>query len=207
VTTLYHTPRSSSTRVLWALEELGLPRQLVKVDLAAGEQKRPEYLALNPNGKVPLLVDDAEGPIFESAAILIQLGEAHGRPAGLWPAPGTEAHGQALAWTVWSTATFVPALYKLLMNTSERWPVEQHNALQAEVARKDLGVLVEILEGRLASRSYLLGDAFTLADIGPVSGILSLDRSGQGPSDGSRVRGWVERCTARPAYQRASAIV
>jgi glutathione S-transferase len=207
VTTLFHTPRSSSTRVLWALEELELPHQVTRVDLAAGEQKKPEYLALNPNGKVPLLVDDSEGPIFESAAILIHLGEAHGRRRGLWPEPGTPAHGQALAWTVWSTATFVPMLYRLLMNTSERWPAETHNALQAEAARKELGVMVDILEGQLARREYLLGDAFTLADIGPVSGILSLDRLGIDRSGRERVRAWVERCTARSAYEKASALV
>ena len=87
--TFYYTPMSSATRVHWALEELGVPYEKVKMDLAAGDQRKPEYLALNPNGKVPLLVGDGT-PIFESLAILLHLGETYGVEKGLFPAPGLE---------------------------------------------------------------------------------------------------------------------
>jgi glutathione S-transferase len=92
--TFYYSPMSSATRIHWALEELGIPYDKVKVDLAAGDQKKPAYLALNPNGKVPLVVDDGT-PIFESLAILIYLGERYGVEKGLFP-PGWAERGEAL---------------------------------------------------------------------------------------------------------------
>jgi glutathione S-transferase len=73
----YYTPMSSATRVHWALEELGVPYDKVKIDLAKGEQKKPEFLKLNPNGKVPLLVVDGQ-PVFESLAMLLYLGDTYG---------------------------------------------------------------------------------------------------------------------------------
>ena len=71
--TFYWAPRSSATRIYWALEELQIPHEKVRIDFASGDQKKPDYVALNPNGKVPLLVDNGT-PIFESMAILIHLG-------------------------------------------------------------------------------------------------------------------------------------
>src|SRR6266516_4392854 len=73
----YYTPMSSATRVLWALEELGVPFDKVKVDLSKGEQRQPEFLKLNPNGKVPTMVIDGQ-PVFESLAMLLHLGETYG---------------------------------------------------------------------------------------------------------------------------------
>ena len=91
---VHYAPMTSATRVLWALEELGVPYEKVRLDLAAGDQRKPEYLALNPNGKVPLLVHDGE-PIFESLAILLHLGETFGVVRGLDPPPGA-ARARAL---------------------------------------------------------------------------------------------------------------
>src|SRR5690242_11716885 len=86
----YYSPMTSATRVHWALEELGVPYEKIKLDLTAGDQKKPEYLALNPNGKVPLFVDEEGRPIFESLAILLYLGERYGVAKGLYPASAIE---------------------------------------------------------------------------------------------------------------------
>ena len=102
--TFYYAPATSATRVHWALEELGISYQKVRLDLAKGEQKSPEFLELNPNGKVPALVDDGT-PMFESLAIIIHLGEKYGVAKSLWPAPGSAQSAEALMWAVWGTVT------------------------------------------------------------------------------------------------------
>ena len=106
--TLYGWPRSSASRVHWALEELGIPFELVTLDPAKGEHRAPAYLAINPNGKVPALVDDDQ-PYFESLAILLHLAETYGRERDLWPAAGP-ARAEALCWTVWG-GTELQCLY------------------------------------------------------------------------------------------------
>src|SRR5262245_24640277 len=106
--TFYYTPMTSATRGHWAVEELGVPYEKVRIDLAAGEQRKPEYLALNPNGKVPLLVADGV-PIFESLAILLFLGETYGADKKLFPKSGAE-HAEALKWMCWSSVTLAEAV-------------------------------------------------------------------------------------------------
>jgi glutathione S-transferase len=83
----YYSPFSSAVTVHWALEELKVPYEKVRIDLQKRDQDKPEFLAKNPNGKVPLLVHDGT-PIFESVAILIHLGETFGVERRLFPAPG-----------------------------------------------------------------------------------------------------------------------
>ena len=75
--TFYYQPMSSAARVHWALEELGIPYEKVKVDLHAGDQKKPDFLKVNPHGKVPALVD-GDARLFESAAIILHLGDKYG---------------------------------------------------------------------------------------------------------------------------------
>lgn len=94
---LYWHPMSSATPVACALAELGVPHRRVKVDIKAGEQRKPEYLALNPNGKVPTLTVDG-APMFEALAIQLWLAEEYGVAKGLWPAAGTPERLQAMSW-------------------------------------------------------------------------------------------------------------
>ena len=97
--TFYFAPQSNASRVHGSLIELGVPFEKVRVDIRIGEQKKPEFLALNPNGKVPTVVLDGT-PMFESVAIQIALGERYGVERGLWPAPGTPERLRALTWLV-----------------------------------------------------------------------------------------------------------
>ena len=100
---LYGWPRSTASRVHWALEELGVGYEYVTLDHKKGENRAPAYLAINPGGKVPGLVDGGQA-YFESAAIILHLGETYGRERGLWPAAGAgAARADALCWTVWGT--------------------------------------------------------------------------------------------------------
>src|SRR5204862_4532084 len=100
---LYGWPQSTAARARWALEELGIGYEYVELDRKNGENRRPEYLAVNPTGKVPGLVDGGQA-YFESAAILLHLGEVYGGERGLWPTVDAgPARGEALCWTVWGT--------------------------------------------------------------------------------------------------------
>lgn len=101
---LYWHPMSSATPIACALAELGLPHERVKIDITRGEQRRPEYLALNPNGKVPTMTVDG-APMFEALAMELWLGERHGVARGLWPEAGTPAQLQAFSWCTWAYVT------------------------------------------------------------------------------------------------------
>lgn len=109
---LYWHPMSSATPVACALAELGLPHERVKIDIRAGEQHRPDFLALNPNGKVPTLTVDG-APMFEALAIQLWLGETYGVERGLWPAPGTPERLQALSWCAWAYVSYGAVLTRL----------------------------------------------------------------------------------------------
>jgi glutathione S-transferase len=202
--TFYYSPRSSAGRIYWAIEELGVPYEKVRVDLQAGDQRKPEYLALNPNGKVPLIVDDG-APVFESAAILIHLGERYGQDKGLWPAAGAKAHGQALAWVVWVAATLSPIMFRYIMNTQERFPAEARNAKQGENAKAELDKLIAMVETRLEKQPFMLGDAFTYVDLAVASAMGFWRMSGHDFSSHPHIAKWLDVCQARPAFKTAMA--
>jgi len=199
--TFHYAPMTSSTRVFWALEELGAPFEKVKVDLAAGDHKKPDYVALNPNAKVPLLVADGV-PIFESLAMLVYLGETYGVENGLYPAPGP-ARGAALKWIAWSSVTLTEALSRLLRNNSERFPAEQRNAAAGEAAKKDIVDLLGIVDKELQEKPFLLGKDFTLADLSIATFLPFMMRLGVDYGAHKNVVEWLGRCTARPALGRA----
>jgi GST-like protein len=203
--TFYYSPQSNATRIHWSLAELGVPHETVKVDLKAGDQKKPEFLALNPNGKVPTIVIDGT-PMFESVAIQIALGERYGVEKGLWPATGSPEHLTALAWIIWGQVTFAGTLFRYMMNTSDYFPKEQQNEKQAENALNELGNLLGILDARLAERQYLTGDRFTLADL-DLSSVLGwgLNWAKIDISARPNLKAWVDRCTERPAARSAMA--
>lgn len=162
--TFYYSPQSNATRISATLEELGIPYEKVKLDLKAGDQKKPDFLALNPNGKVPTIVIDGT-PMFESLAIQIALGERYGVEKGLWPALGSPEHLKALTWITWGQVTLGGTLMRYLYNTSEWVPKELHHAPQAEALLKEVHEQLGILNGHLSKHANLTGDRFTIADL------------------------------------------
>jgi glutathione S-transferase len=188
--TFYWAPRSSATRIYWAIEELGIPCEKVQLDLQKGDQKKPEYLALNPNGKVPLIVDDGV-PVFESIAILIHLGEHYGQDKGLWPAPGAKAHGQALAWVVWSAATLAPLMYRAVSGDDN--------------AKQEINKLVPLVEAQLGKQAFMIGSAFSYVDLALASAIGFLRMRGHDLSAYPRITKWLDACQSRPAFKTAMA--
>jgi glutathione S-transferase len=155
--TFFYSPQSSATRIHWTLEELGVPYEKVKLDLRAGDQRKPDYLAINPNGKVPAVVLDGT-PVFESSAIQIVLGERFGVEKGLWPAAGTPERAQALSWLLWGHVTLGAAFMRYFMNTGSWIPPELQHKPQAEAALKEIHANLALLDARLNGREYVVGD-------------------------------------------------
>jgi glutathione S-transferase len=200
--TFYYAPMTSATRIHWALEELGVPYEKVRLDLAAGDQRKPEYLALNPNGKIPLIVADGQ-PIYESLAILVYLGETYGVDKGLFPALGHE-RGQALTWMAWANVTLADAISRIIRN-GDRFPAEQRNEIARDLAKKDLVELWGQVEKALETREYLVGDHFTLVDLAVGGFVMATGRFGVEIGHLKRVQAWAGKATQRPAMGRVLA--
>jgi len=206
--TLYYAPMSSATRAVWALEELGIPFEKVKLDLRAGDQKKPDYLKINPNGKVPALVD-GDAKIFENLAILFHLGDRYGVEKGLWPKADSVARTEAYSWCTWGLVELVQgarhwALHDGASQFPGQLPPEKRVAWIAEQARKEWDQNVAVLEARLESRAYILGDSFSLADVS-VAGNAAFGLRMAGLPMGPRGTDWVGRCIGRPTFARSMA--
>lgn len=198
---LYAAPMSSATPVLHAVEELGLDCEIVMLDLKAGDQRKPEFLALNPNGKVPTLVVDGT-PLFESVAILQWLGARHGVARGLWPAEDAPERLLALSWTSWAYVTCGAAIQRLNFARSPMVDASLHHAPSAADALKQLDRLLALLDARLAGRTWLLGEHYTLADVAVASMVTYGSYCGV-PLDGhADVQAWLARFQARPAFAK-----
>jgi glutathione S-transferase len=194
----YHAPMSTAVLTHWAIEELGIACEKVKLDLSKGDTRTPEYLKLNPNGLVPLLVHDGV-PIFESAAIAIYLGETFGTDKGLFPAPGPQ-RGAAISWIVWGNVTLGGAMNRYAYSASDRIPEERRNAKAAEVARQDTEKAFGTLDAAVAGRQWLVGDSFSLVDVhvagfAAYAGFVGLDTKPFANLEALRTR-----ATSRPAY-------
>lgn len=196
----YVAPQSTASITELVLAELGTPHERVDVNLRGGD--RAALLAVNPNNKVPVIVHDGT-PIFESAAITLYLGEQFGTAQGLWPAAGPK-RGEAMKWVVWANVTFADAIYRIGRNSGEWTPKDEQNEKALAAAKKDVGNLLAILDKHLADRAYLCGADYTLADTHCAS-FLGWPRHFMGVdfSAAPHVIAWMDRCEARPAFQRA----
>ena len=175
---LYGGERTRAASVVWYLEELGIAYEYKKLDISAGENKKPEYLAINPMGKVPALVDD-EFSIWESGAILWYLAAKYGQiPSDL------ATQGETIQWILFANSTLANGLFL-------------ENRREQEMPRL-LTPLNEILQ----ENSYLMGESFTVADVAVgyylymAKLLFNLDWQ-EYPS----VLEYLERLSQRPAFQ------
>jgi glutathione S-transferase len=194
----YYSPMSSAVTAHWALEELGVPYEKVKIDLAARDQDKSAFRALNPNGKVPLLVHDGT-PIFESAAILMYLGETFGVERELFPPPGPR-RGEAFKWHVWTNVTLGGAFARYHLNVSPQIPEERRNARAAEAAKEEVEKLLAILAAELEKKEWLVGESFSLVDLHLASWVAFLGMNGFDAKRWPKLGAWLEHCTSRPGF-------
>ena len=193
----YWHPMSSATPVASALAELQVPHERIKVDIRTGEQHRPEFLALNPNGKVPTLTVDG-APLFETLAIQLWLGERYGVERGLWPTAGTPERLLAMSWCAWSYVSYGAAVMRLYLATQG---ADAPGGAEAERVLDDVDALLAVLDGHLSRQPWMLGAAYSLADlvVGSVVGYSAY--LGARVASHPHVRAWMDRVQARPAMQ------
>ena len=201
---LHSWPRSSGTRIAWALEELGLPYEYVELDAKKQENRSPKYLAINPHGKVPALVD-GEQSFFESGAILLHLGTKYGVEKKMWPAGGGQARADAVSWTVWAMTELGPYMMQYLyhgLDTPVSYKAEDRSKASADYSLSQFNRCLDAIEARLEGREYLLG-AFSLVDVAASSWLALGTMFGLKLERHPRVAAWCRRCTERPAFKRA----
>lgn len=160
---LYFAPGACSRVALVGLETTGLAYEARPVALMAGQQRQPEYLALNPKGKVPLLVTP-DGPLSENIAIASWL-DAQAPQAGLLPpAEAAWPRAQALGWLAWSASTLHPMIYRMRMTPRIHPDAATHPAIKA-AALAELAQQLAVAEQALADgRPWLTGDRWRLGD-------------------------------------------
>ena len=199
---LHHHPQSRAQRIRWLLEETGAPYELVSHDLEAGTHKRPEFLRLNPHGKIPTLVDrgpdgTAEVAVTESAAIVIHVADAVPE-ARLAPAPGSLERGPYIGWIVYSASVLEPALMDVFFPRAET-----PSAMMTGWPR--FGEALKRVEDALKPGPWLDGETFTAADVAIGSFLGWLNGWGNLP-DPERFARYLERIAERPAFRRAYGI-
>jgi glutathione S-transferase len=194
----YYAPRTRAFTTLWLLEELGAAYELESFALESGRHKLPDYLALNPMGKIPLVVHDGV-PISETGAIAIYLADRFaGQPgaATLAPALDDPRRPAYLRWMFFAAGVIEPAFGQKFF----KWQVPP-----STVAWGSFEQMLEVLRDGVDGRQWLLGDAFTAADvvIGAAArfGLLFGAFEKQGP-----IADYVARVTARDSFARADAI-
>jgi len=192
---IYGVARSRAARVLWMAKELGLDYEHVKVDFATGETRRPEHLALNPNGHFPVIDDDGV-ILWESMAINLYLAKKYG--AGeLYPSR-LEDQARAWQWSFWGVTEVERPVLTAMMNRAI-YPESQRDLAAADAAEKTLAQPLGVLDGMLARTAYLLGGNFTVADLNLAS-ILAWARPARiDMSPFPKVAEWLKNCAERPA--------
>jgi len=199
VYTLYYSPGTASMVVHLALLEIGCPYELVKVDFAADEQHRPEYLKLNPLGRVPTLVIDGK-PCFESTALLMLLAERHPE-AALAPPPGSEARPAWYQWNVYFANALAPA-YRYWFYPADLGQPEHAPELKSAL-RERIESAWAVVDRHLAERGpYVLGERFSGVDL-LATMLMRWSRNMPRPAtEWTALRRLAERVRARPSWRR-----
>ena len=199
---LYYSAQSRAVRPRWLLEEIGATYELVRINLTAGEQKKPEYLAINPNGAVPTLVD-GDLVLYESAAICQYLTDKFPEKK-LAPAVGTPARGLYYQWIHYAMSALEPPAVTLFMQTMRKPEAERDAKVIAE-AQTQLAAALKVVDAALEGRDYMLGKEFTTADVMVGSTVAWCQMLGAVGPGTKNLGSYLARLLSRPAQQRAMA--
>jgi GST-like protein len=197
---LFTAPTPNGWKASIALEEMGLEYTVRPINLLAGEQREPWYLALNPNGRIPTIVDHGNGdfPVFESGAILIYLAERTGR---LMPRDD-KGRSLVIQWLMFQMGGIGPMMGQA--NVFYRYAPEKI-PFAIERYQRECRRLFEVLDRRLAEHEYLAGD-YSIADIANWSWVSTYPWSGVEVDGLAHLQRWLAAIAARPAVVRGKAV-
>jgi glutathione S-transferase len=196
--TLYYSPGACSMAIHIVLNECNQEVKLEKVDMAAGQNRSPEFLKVNPRGQVPVLVDDGY-VIYEGAAQIIHITEKHNSP--LLPKSGKE-RDDALQWLMFCNASLHPA-YARVFFLMKNAPKDAANDVLFDVAVKMINKSWEQIEERLSTSPYLAGDKITAADILMTVIANWSPRMPKPVVIGPNTKKMLKQVIERPAYKKA----
>ncbi|TWT09709.1 glutathione S-transferase family protein [Reyranella sp. CPCC 100927] len=192
---IYGSVQSRAARALWCARECGIEFEHLGTDSKALKAD-PEFARINPNGKVPAMVD-GDVTLFESMAINLYLAHKYGK--SLWPTTiGDEA--RTYQWSFWGMTEVEKPLLTIVIDTFMT-PADKKNPKAVEDAKTALQSPLSVLNQALKGKSYLLGDTFTIADLNLAAimawaKLVKLDMTGN-----SDVANWLDRCLSRPAFR------
>ena len=191
--TLYFAPASRAFTPRWLLEELGLPYKVETIDIRNGGQQSPDYLRVNPMGKVPALTDGAV-TVSENPAICIYLADRYSLSA-MAPALDDPRRGGYLRWMVFSTAVFEPAIY---------FDDDSDPTAASGRGWGDRKRVLQSLDETLSNRPWLLGERFSAADVmlGSLLSVALFNRRIAQPA--ASLIAYNQRLSERPAHKRAA---
>jgi glutathione S-transferase len=197
---IYGVARTRAFRALWVAEELGLAYQHMPIEIGDAGARTPEFLALNPNGRLPV-VADGDFVLSESLAITLYLAKKYGFGT-LYPAD-PEGEAKAWQWSFWAIAE-VDRGVNIWSLHAVRLPPAERDARLREEALKVVGPPFTVLDTAVAKQPYLLGDTFTVADLNVaavISRAVDMDLSAW-----PHLKVWLTRCLDRPAARAALAL-
>lgn len=186
---LYYNPQSRAAIAKWMLDECEADYQIVPIDLQKRQHKTPEFLRINPSGKIPALVDGTSR-IFENAAICLYLADKFPE-ANLAPKLDAQERGRYLSLMVYSTSQLEPATRDELMGV-ETIP---------QSGWTDFQTALDVIEGELGDGSYLFGEWFTAADV-MIGSIFIYRRLWRGSTERPKIEAYVDRLLSRPAVMQ-----
>jgi glutathione S-transferase len=197
---IYGIARTRAFRALWVAKELGLDYEHFPVEIGDAGARTPEFLAINPNGRLPVIVD-GDFVLFESLAITMYLARKHSQ-GRLYP--GTlEGEARTWQWSLWAL-TEVDRGVNIWSLHAVRLPPDERDAGKRAEALKVLAAPFKVLDTAVAERRYLLGDDFTVADLNVaavISRAIEMDLSAV-----PNLKAWLLRCLERPAAREALAL-
>jgi glutathione S-transferase len=194
---IYGPTASRAARALWMVNELGVPFEHIALEMK--DLKNPDYIKINPNGKVPAMID-GDLTLFESMAINLYLAKKYNKD-GMWPS-SLEDQARAYQWSFWAMTEIEKLLLTILVDMFMTPPDSRNPSAVAE-AQKAVSKPFKVLNGALQGHDYLLGASFTVADLNVASvctwaRLIKFDFAPY-PNVGS----WLERCLSRPAFKAA----
>ena len=192
---LYWSPRSRSFTAIWLLEEAGLPYERVLTDISTGAQKAPEYLAINPMGKVPAL-QDGEAALGEAAAICAYIADRYPE-TGLAPDITDPLRARYLQWLFFTPSCMEPAIIQIYTKLE----VPPSTAAWGSATQT-----FDVLDAALQKGPWILGEKFSAADITIGSGLNFAVRMFKMLPSRPSFDAYLDRVVARPAFQRAEKI-